>query len=158
VADGGGRPEDQPGLVRAEPIDVAALHAAVAHPGAGAVASFVGVVRDVNDAAAVLGIDYEAYPAMADRELATILAEAAGRWPGVRIAARHRTGYLAVGDVSVAVAASSPNRAPAFDACRYVVEELKRRLPIWKREHYADGRRAWVDGRVGRGAPAPVTE
>jgi molybdopterin synthase catalytic subunit len=57
-------------------------------------------------------------------------------------------GYLAVGDVSVAVAVSAPHRAAAFDACRYVVEELKRRAPVWKREHYADGRRAWVDGRV----------
>jgi molybdopterin synthase catalytic subunit len=114
----------------------------------GQVASFVGAVRDVNDGTAVVGIDYEAYGSMADRELAVILDEAAARWPGARPTARHRVGYLAVGDVSVAVAVSAPHRAAAFDACRYVVEELKRRAPVWKREHYADGRRAWVDGRV----------
>jgi molybdopterin synthase catalytic subunit len=135
-------------LVSAEPIDLAALVARVSHAGAGAVASFVGAVRDVNDGTAVVGIDYEAYGPMADRELAVILDEAAARWPGARPTARHRVGYLAVGDVSVAVAVSAPHRAAAFDACRYVVEELKRRAPVWKREHYADGRRAWVDGRV----------
>ena len=135
-------------LVSAEPIDLAALVAGVSHAGAGAVASFVGAVRDVNDGTAVVGIDYEAYGPMADRELAVILDEAAARWPGARPTARHRVGYLAVGDVSVAVAVSAPHRAAAFDACRYVVEELKRRAPVWKREHYADGRRAWVDGRV----------
>ena len=135
-------------LVAPGAVDVAALVAAVAHAGAGAVATFVGVVRDLNEGAAVSGIDYEAYGPMADRELRAILAEAESRWPGVRAAAGHRTGYVAVGEASVAVAASSPHRAPAFEACRYVVEEIKRRLPVWKREHYADGRREWVDGRV----------
>ena len=129
-------------------VDLGALVAAVSHAGAGAVATFVGVVRDLNLGAAVTGIEYEAYAPMADRELRAILAEAESRWPGVRASAAHRTGYLAVGQPSVAVAASSPHRAPAFDACRYVVEELKRRVPVWKREHYADGRREWVDGRV----------
>ena len=136
------------GLVGPAPIDLGALVAAVSHAGAGAVATFLGVVRDVNDGTSVLGIEYEAYGAMADRELAEILAKAESRWPGVRASAAHRTGYLAVGEASVAVAVSSPHRAPAFDACRYVVEELKRCVPVWKREHYADGRRAWVDGRV----------
>ena len=131
-----------------EPVDLAALVTAVAHAGAGAVASFVGVVRDVNEGAAVHGIEYEAYGPMVVRELDAILDEVTARWPGVRAAARHRVGYVSVGEVSVAVTASSPHRAAAFDACRYVVEELKRRVPVWKREHYADGRRAWVDGRV----------
>lgn len=135
------------GLVGPAPVDLAALLAGVAHDGAGAVATFLGLVRDRNAGTAVAGIDYEAYGPMAERELRAILAEAAGRWPDVRAAARHRTGYLAVGEASVAVAASSPHRAAAFDACRYVVEQLKARVPIWKREHYADGRRAWVDGR-----------
>ena len=135
-------------LVTPATIDLGALVAAVSHAGAGAVATFLGVVRDVNQGASVSGIEYEAYAQMADRELGAILAEAESRWPGVRAAAVHRTGYLAVGEASVAVAASSPHRAPAFAACRYVVEELKRRVPVWKREHYADGRRQWVDGRV----------
>lgn len=139
---------DAPSLVGRAPVDLCALVTEVAHAGAGAIATFVGVVRDVNAGAAVTGIEYEAYGAMADRELRAILAEAEARWAGVRLAARHRVGFLAVGEASVAVAASSPHRAPAFDACRYVVEELKRRVPIWKREHYADGRRSWVDGRV----------
>ena len=135
-------------LVGSEPIDLAALVTAVSHPGAGAVASFVGAVRNVNEGAAVTGIEYEAYLPMADRELRTILAEGEMRWPRVRAIAQHRVGYLAVGELSVAVAVASPHRAAAFDACRYVVEQLKRRVPIWKCEQYADGRRAWVDGRV----------
>lgn len=138
---------DVPAPITADALDLATLVAAVSHAGAGAVATFLGAVRDVHEGAAVEGIDYEAYDAMAARELDAILREAEGRWPGVRARARHRTGYLAVGEVSVAVAASAPHRADAFDACRYVVEELKRRVPVWKREHYADGRRAWVDGR-----------
>jgi molybdopterin synthase catalytic subunit len=143
-------PAHAPRLVGPDPVDLAALVAAVSHAGAGAVATFLGVVRDTNEGAAVTGIQYEAYAAMADRELAAILAESAERWPGCRAAARHRVGYLAVGEASVAVAVSSPRRAAAFAACRYVVEELKARVPVWKREHYADGRRAWVDGRVPR--------
>ena len=143
-------PAGAPTLVGPAPVDLAALVAEVSHPGAGAVATFLGVVRDTNEGAAVTGIEYEAYATMADRELAGILAEAAERWPGVRAAARHRVGYLTVGEPSVAVAVSSPRRAAAFDACRYVVEELKARVPVWKREHYMDGRRAWVDGRVPR--------
>lgn len=135
-------------LVSDAGLDLGALVAAVAHPGAGAVATFLGVVRDLNEGAAVTGIEYEAYGPMADRELRAILAEAKARWPGVRAASRHRVGYLPVGEPSVAVAVSSPHRAEAFDACRYVVEQLKQRVPVWKREHYADGRRAWVDGRV----------
>ncbi len=145
-------PAEAPPLVGPAAVDLGALVAAVSHPGAGAVATFTGVVRDTNAGSAVTGIEYEAYATMADRELAAILAEAAERWPGVRAAARHRVGYLAVGEPSVAVAVSSARRAPAFAACRYVVEELKARVPVWKREHYADGRRAWVDGRVPRAA------
>jgi molybdopterin synthase catalytic subunit len=137
-----------PGRVAETPVDVAFLVAQVSHPGAGAVATFVGVVRDVNAGAAVCGIEYQAYPGMADHELGAILAEAEARWDGLRAAAQHRIGYLAVGEPSVAVAVSAAHRAPAFEACRYVVEQLKRRVPVWKREHYADGRREWVDGRL----------
>jgi molybdopterin synthase catalytic subunit len=135
-------------LVSAEPIDLAALVAGVSHAGAGAWPRSSGRCGTSTTARAVVGIDYEAYGPMADRELAVILDEAAARWPGARPTVRHRVGYLAVGEVSVGVAVSAPHRAAAFDACRYVVEELKRRAPVWKREHYADGRRAWVDGRV----------
>jgi molybdopterin synthase catalytic subunit len=93
----------------------------------------------------VTGIDYSAYDAMAERELRAIADEATERWPGLRLSIEHRLGTLAVGEASVAVAAAHARRAAAFDGARYVVEQLKRRVPIWKREHYADGTREWVD-------------
>jgi molybdopterin synthase catalytic subunit len=112
----------------------------------------------VNAGRAVEGIDYRAYEPMAARELAGIAAEAERRWPGVRVAVAHRVGYLRLGEASVAIASSHAHRAPAFEACRWVLEAVKRRVPVWKREHYADGGRDWVDARAGAstaGAPAP---
>ena len=134
-------------------IDVPALLAEVTGPASGAVVVFVGTVRDVNDGRAVTGIDYSAYLAMARRELAAIAEEAAARFGTTRVAVEHRLGYLALGEASVAVAVAHPRRAPAYDASRYVVEELKRRVPIWKREHYADGTREWVDPTAQGAAP-----
>ncbi|HEY7568885.1 MAG TPA: molybdenum cofactor biosynthesis protein MoaE [Gemmatimonadaceae bacterium] len=137
-----------------EAIDVAALLARVSSPTVGAIASFLGTVRNVNDNRAVTGIEYSAYEEMAEREMRAIVAEAAAQVDGVppRIAIEHRLGELSLGDVSVAIAVSHARRAPALDACRYVIEELKKRVPIWKREHYADGSRAWVDNRNTVGA------
>lgn len=130
-------------------LDPAALLAEVADAGHGAQALFVGTVRETNEGRPVTGIDYTAYQAMAERELARIAGEAAERFGTaegpVRVVAEHRVGTLGVGEASVAVAAGHARRAPAMDAARYVVEELKRRVPIWKREHYADGTREWVD-------------
>lgn len=131
-------------LVRA-PIDVAALLARVADHATGATTLFLGTVRDVNDGRAVTGIEYSAYDAMAEREMAAIVAEAAERWPETRLALEHRLGTLGLGEASVAIAVAHPRRAPALDAQRYVIEELKRRVPIWKLEHYVDGTREWVD-------------
>ena len=132
-----------------EPIDVAALLARVSSPTVGAVASFFGTVRNVNENRAVTGIEYSAYEEMAKREMHAIVAEVAGKFDSVAltIAIEHRLGELSLGDISVAIAVSHARRAPALDACRYVIEELKKRVPIWKREHYADGTRAWVDNR-----------
>jgi molybdopterin synthase catalytic subunit len=132
-----------------EPIDVAALLARVSSPTVGAVASFFGTVRNVNENRAVTGIEYSAYEEMAEREMHAIVDEVAGKFDGVSptIAIEHRLGELSLGDISVAIAVSHARRAPALDACRYVIEELKKRVPIWKREHYADGTRAWVDNR-----------
>jgi molybdopterin synthase catalytic subunit len=127
------------------PIDVPALIAAVAGPDAGALSLFLGTVRNRNDGRPVTGIEYEAYPDMARREMAAIATEAERAFDGVRIAVVHRTGFLRVGDVSVAIAAAHPHRAAALDASREVIEALKRRVPIWKREHYLDGERRWVD-------------
>ena len=132
-----------------EPIHVAALLARVSSPTVGAVASFFGTVRNVNENRAVTGIEYSAYEEMAEREMHAIVAEVAGKFDSVAltIAIEHRLGELSLGDISVAIAVSHARRAPALDACRYVIEELKKRVPIWKREHYADGTRAWVDNR-----------
>ncbi|MBI2795992.1 MAG: molybdenum cofactor biosynthesis protein MoaE [Gemmatimonadetes bacterium] len=127
------------------PLDPGALLREVATTRCGATALFVGTVRDLHDGRAVTGMDYEAYAAMAERELADIVAEAVARFGTGQVVCEHRTGALALGDASVAIAVAHPHRSPAFDACRYVIEELKRRVPIWKREHYADGTRQWVD-------------
>jgi molybdopterin synthase catalytic subunit len=132
------------GFVTAEPIDLAPLIAAVQAPERGGVASFLGLVRNHHGGRAVLRLEYSAYAPMAEAECARIVAEAEGRWQ-VALALRHRVGSLAVGDVAVAVAAASAHRDEAFAACRYVIEEVKRRVPIWKREYYADGTEVWVD-------------
>jgi molybdopterin synthase catalytic subunit len=140
-------------LVR-EPIDPAALLAAVEHAGAGALTTFFGAVRDVNVGRPVTGIDYDAYEPMARSELVAIASEAAARWSGARVALVHRIGTLTVGELSVGIAVAHPHRAPAFEACRFAIEEIKRRVPIWKREHYVDGAREWVDAGSGAAAPA----
>ncbi|MEO6445063.1 MAG: molybdenum cofactor biosynthesis protein MoaE [Gemmatimonadaceae bacterium] len=126
-------------------IDAGALLAEVASPASGATTLFLGTVREVNEGRAVLGIDYTAYHAMAERELERIAREAAERFGSDRIVIEHRLGYLALGDVSVAIAVSHARRGAAMDAGRYLIEELKKRVPIWKREHYEDGTREWVD-------------
>jgi len=133
-----------PRIVR-RPLDAAALLARVASPAHGATALFVGTVRGTNAGRAVTGLEYEAYEAMAEAELARIEAEVAAAHPDVALAVEHRLGALALGEASVIVAAAHAHRAPALDALRVTVEELKRRVPIWKREHYADGTREWVD-------------
>lgn len=127
------------------PIDVPALIGEVASAGSGATSLFLGTVRDVNDGRAVTGMEYTAYDAMAARELAAIAREAAERFGDVALVVEHRIGTLELGDVSVAIAASHAHRRHALDATRFVIEEIKRRVPIWKREHYLDGTREWVD-------------
>ena len=136
----------------AAPIDRARLEAAVAAPDAGAIVSFVGVVRDRNEGRAVKAIDYAAYEPMAAAELAAIAGDCAARWPGVRVALEHRIGLLVVGEASVAVLVAHAHRAEAFDACRWAIDAVKHRVPIWKREHYVDGTREWVAARA---APRP---
>lgn len=137
-----------PALVHA-PIDVARLASQVLAPANGAAASFVGLVRNHHQGRAVERLEYTAYEPMAEEVIGQIVAEAAGRWRAA-VAVEHRLGTLAVGEVAVAVVAASPHRGEAFDACRYVIEELKRRVPIWKKEHYADGSMDWVDPTAAR--------
>lgn len=131
-------------LVRA-PIDVSALLADVASPAAGATVLFLGTVREVNDGREVTGIEYSAYEAMAEREMRAIATEAAEHFAPARVGLVHRLGTLALGEASVAIAIAHPRRAPAMDAQRQMIEALKRRVPIWKLEHYVDGTREWVD-------------
>lgn len=126
-------------------IDAAALLGEVASNASGASTLFVGTVRETNEGRAVQGIEYSAYGPMAERELAAIVAEAAVRYGTVRIVVEHRIGTLTLGDASIVIALSHPRRAAAMDAQRYVIEEVKQRVPIWKRERYADGTRTWVD-------------
>jgi molybdopterin synthase catalytic subunit len=131
--------------VTSDPLDVDALAAAVAGPDCGAVTTFVGWVRETNAGRRVRWIDYEAYDALAEKTFARIASEAATRWPAVRLAVHHRTGRLAIGDASVAIAAASPHRADAFAACRYAIERVKQIAPVWKHEHF-EGGDVWIEG------------
>jgi molybdopterin synthase catalytic subunit len=135
--------------IRTERLSLEELIAAVAHEGAGGIATFLGVVRDVNEGRAVTLLEYEAYGTMAEAELGRILDEIEREMPGVRVAATHRVGALRVGDVAVACAASAPHRGEAFTACRTLIDRIKSRLPIWKREHGPDGPYwvGWEDAR-----------
>src|SRR5688500_3061371 len=132
------------------PLDPTSLLAEVASVGNGASILFVGTVRDVNDGRAVSGIEYAAYESMAMRELESIVSEAAARFDVSDIVVEHRIGQLGLGDASVVIAAAHAHRAQAYDASRFVIEEIKRRVPIWKREEYVDGTREWVDPTVQR--------
>lgn len=127
------------------PIVIGQLLGRVEHATVGAVSLFIGTVREFNDGRDVSGIDYEAYQPMAERELTAIAREACDEIPGLRLAIEHRVGTLLVGDISVAIAAAHARRAPAIAGAQRVIEVLKLRVPIWKREHYLDGERRWVD-------------
>ena len=127
------------------PLDTAAVAALVSEAGFGAVAIFVGLVREHNAGHRVLWLDYEAFEPLAVRAFEQIDREARERWSGVVLAIHHRTGRLDIGEASVVIAAGSPHRAEAFAACRHIIEEVKRRLPMWKKEYHIDGTAAWVD-------------
>jgi molybdopterin synthase catalytic subunit len=128
------------------PLDAGAVLARVTGPGMGGIAVFVGAVRDHARGRAIRHLEYEAYPGMAEREMERIADEAAELWPGSRVAIAHRTGRLEIGDAAVVVAAAAPHRAEAFAACRYAIDTLKQRVPIWKKEFATDGE-YWVDER-----------
>jgi molybdopterin synthase catalytic subunit len=126
-------------------LDLDVVVRAVSGPGCGAVATFLGLVREENAGRRVLWLDYEAYAPLAARAFALIGAEATARWPSARLAIHHRTGRLAIGEVSVAIAAASPHRADAFAAARYAIERVKQIAPIWKHEHF-EGGEVWIEG------------
>jgi len=125
------------------PLDLAGLIAEVTAPDRGGIAAFVGTVRDHHGGRPVVELEYSAYGAMAEAECGRIVEETERRWP-VRVALRHRIGLLAIGEAAVAIAVAGAHRDEAFAACRHVIEELKRRVPIWKRERYANGTVEWV--------------
>ena len=126
-------------------IDVTALVGEVASTSNGATVLFVGTVRDVNDGRPVTGMEYSAYKSMAEREMRDIAREASERFGTPDVVVEHRLGALELGEASVAIVVAHPHRGGAYEASRYVIEQLKRRVPIWKLEHYVDGTREWVD-------------
>jgi molybdopterin synthase catalytic subunit len=126
-------------------LDITALARVVDAPGIGAVVTFLGVVRDHNQGRRVLHLVYEAYEPLAERSLRRIVDEARERWPSAVLAVHHRTGTLAIGEASVAIAAASPHRSEAFAACRYAIERVKQIVPIWKHEYF-EGGDVWIEG------------
>ena len=137
-----------------QPLDAARLLADCVSPDDGAALLFWGVVRNENDGRAVDQLEYHAYGAMAEKEMLRIAEEAVARFGTGDIRVVHRVGTLAVGEASVAIVVASPHRGQAYEASRYVIEELKRRVPVWKREGYVDGDREWVPGFVPAAAGA----
>jgi molybdopterin synthase catalytic subunit len=139
--------------IRSEPIAIEEVVAAVSHDGAGAVATFLGLVRNRNEGLAVERLEYHAYVTMAERELAAIATEIEAEIAGAKVACLHRIGDLRVGDAAVVCAASAPHRGEAFRACRELIDRVKARVPIWKREHSGDGPH-WVGWQDARTSPA----
>jgi molybdopterin synthase catalytic subunit len=127
-----------------EPIDYAALTEKVRRTDCGAVVTFLGTVRDLTDGRITIALDYEAYPAMAEKKMAEIERETRTRWPVGEMAMIHRLGHMDVGEISVAVSVSCPHRAQAFEACRFAIDRLKELVPIWKKENWANGSTEWV--------------
>jgi molybdopterin synthase catalytic subunit len=135
----------EPFAVGDAPLDAAAIARLVPTAGDGAVATFIGLVRDHNGGRAVLWLDYEAFAPLAVRTFEQIAREAVEKWPECRLAIHHRTGRLEIGDASVVIAAASPHRSDAFAACRYAIERIKQIAPIWKHEHF-EGGDTWIEG------------
>ena len=145
--------------VASEPIQSAALHDALANNRAGACVTFEGWVRNRNEGQPVLSLEYEAYTELAQKEGDRILAEARDKFTLLDTAAVHRVGHLQLGELAVWVGVTAEHRGAAFDACRYIIDEAKARLPIWKKEHYATGATAWINcanrGDYGTAAAMP---
>jgi molybdopterin synthase catalytic subunit len=134
-----------PADLTSAPLDLEALVGAVSDGGCGAVVTFLGTVRNENQQRRVTHLEYEAYEPLAVRALERIRAEAADRWPAVRLAVQHRIGRLEIGQASVAIAAASAHRREAFAACRYAIERVKQIVPIWKHEFF-EGGDVWIEG------------
>lgn len=129
----------------ATPIDAAALQAELRDPSAGACVTFEGWVRNENEGSEVRSLEYEGYEAVALKEGEKILAEAIEKFQVTRAICAHRVGHLQIGEMAVWVGVSSGHRGAAFKACEYIIDEIKTRLPVWKKEHYADGDSGWIN-------------
>ena len=134
--------------ISATPIEATAQQRALADARAGACVTFEGWVRNRNEGQPVLSLEYEAYAPLAEKEGERILAEAREKFALVAARAVHRTGHLQLGELAVWVGVTAEHRGAAFDACRYIIDEAKARLPIWKKEHYASGATAWINCAV----------
>ena len=139
-----------------KPIELNELLALVGDPGAGAVATFIGTTRDNNEGRSILSLDYEAYPGMAEQEMARLGEEVEEKWRITRMAMVHRIGNVPIGEASVIIAVSAPHRDDAFKACRYAIDELKKRVPIWKKEIYRGGE-IWIGSQTGEQYTTPPT-
>lgn len=126
------------------PLDLAALRATVLDPACGAITGFEGLVRNHNEGRVVRSLEYDAHPVLAEREGRRVMEEALDSFDITRAAACHRVGHLAIGDIAVAVYVSAPHRQAAFEACRFLINAIKTRVPVWKREHFPDGTSEWL--------------
>lgn len=132
-----------------EPIDLQELVECVTDPSAGAIATFIGTTRNNNEGRKVIALDYEAYPEMAEKELARIGAEAKEKWRIERMAITHRIGPVQITEPSVIIAVSAAHRDDAFQACRFAIEEIKKTVPIWKKEVF-EGGEVWIGTQTGQ--------
>ena len=129
----------------AMPIDISSFFQQVADPRAGAVSSFIGVVRNENNGRPVLQLEYQAYTVLAEKEGGRIIEESLDRFDIIQARCSHRTGLLDIGETAIVVVVSAAHRGAAFDACRFIVDQAKSRVPIWKREYFSEGRSDWVN-------------
>jgi molybdopterin synthase catalytic subunit len=132
--------------ITTDKIDVNDAIGKVKADGHGAMDIFIGTVRDNHAGNRVTGITYDAHEGLAEKAFLSICGEAEKIWPGTHYAVIHYKGVLAVGEASIVIVVSAPHRHESFDACRYVIDEVKRQAPIWKQEHYPDGKSAWLPG------------
>lgn len=156
----GGAEGEAPGMlfrVGSEPLDARPLEAAVSHPGAGAVCTFTGIVRDNSRGESTTHLQYEAYEGMALKMMAALARELEERWPGIRVAMAHRTGRLEIGEASVVISVSAPHRAAAIEACWRGIDRLKESVPVWKKEFARSGA-YWIEGPTAEPAPEFVGE
>lgn len=135
--------------ITSEPIDLQGLLAFVGNPEAGAIATFIGTARNHNEGRRVISLEYETYSEMAEKELIRLGEEAKRKWKIQRIAITHRVGPVQTGEASVVIAVSAAHRQDAFDACRFAIEEIKKTVPIWKKEIF-EGGEVWIGTQTGQ--------